>query len=330
MRLGREYERDEGRDLRGFLAHIGSEDLGEAREGEAPLEAEGLDAVRLMTIHRAKGLEFPVVCVADLGRPSNPGRGRLLVGRDGRAGLRFADLEGGPLVSALGYDEIAAEQAAEEAEEERRLLYVALTRAEDRLIVSGTADLAKPPAPRPGGAPLQWLGPALAGTPAAWPPAGARERGEAGLGRPRRPRAGQRALAGRGRGRRAARRRSGRLGVPQRPHGGRPALPEPPVPAERAPVGAARPAPRLSYSALALYARCPYRFYLERELHLPRERPPAAARRGHGRGRGGRPRRSGRAGRGHRGRAHAGRGRGGPSTTDVGDVPAGACGRVHA
>ena len=69
MRLAREYERAEGRDLRGFLAYAVDQDLAEAREGEAALESEGLDAVRLMTIHRAKGLEFPVVCVADLGRP---------------------------------------------------------------------------------------------------------------------------------------------------------------------------------------------------------------------------------------------------------------------
>ena len=68
MRLAREYERAEGRDLRGFLAFAATQDLAEAREGEAALESEGLDAVRLMTIHRAKGLEFPVVCVADLGR----------------------------------------------------------------------------------------------------------------------------------------------------------------------------------------------------------------------------------------------------------------------
>ena len=68
MRLAREFERAEGRDLRGFLADAAARDLAEAREGEAALESEGLDAVRLMTIHRAKGLEFPVVCVADLGR----------------------------------------------------------------------------------------------------------------------------------------------------------------------------------------------------------------------------------------------------------------------
>ena len=76
MRLGREYERAEGRDLRGFLAYAAAQDLAEAREGEAALESEGLDAVRLMTIHRAKGLEFPVVCVADLGRAGQRGRGR--------------------------------------------------------------------------------------------------------------------------------------------------------------------------------------------------------------------------------------------------------------
>ena len=83
MRLAREYERAEGRDLRGFLAYAVGQDLAEAREGEAALESEGLDAVRLMTIHRAKGLEFPVVCVADLGRTGAP-RPRPAADRRGR------------------------------------------------------------------------------------------------------------------------------------------------------------------------------------------------------------------------------------------------------
>ncbi|CAA9473052.1 MAG: hypothetical protein AVDCRST_MAG69-232, partial [uncultured Solirubrobacteraceae bacterium] len=95
MRLAREYDAAEGRDLRGFIAYATGQDLSEAREGEAPLEAEDLDAVRLMTIHRAKGLEFPVVAVADLGRQGGSGRSPLLVSRDGRVGLRLATLGGG-------------------------------------------------------------------------------------------------------------------------------------------------------------------------------------------------------------------------------------------
>ena len=70
---------------------------------------------------------------------------------------------------ALGYDRIAAELAAAEAAEERRLLYVAATRAEERLIVSGGVDTAKWPEPRGGTPPLDWLAPALIGTPAQLP-----------------------------------------------------------------------------------------------------------------------------------------------------------------
>ena len=71
MRLAREHETSHGSDLHGFLqlvARRARSGAGDARECEAPVEGEALDAVRLMTIHRAKGLEFEVVCVADLGR----------------------------------------------------------------------------------------------------------------------------------------------------------------------------------------------------------------------------------------------------------------------
>jgi len=255
MRLAREYERAEGRDLRGFLAYAAGQDLAEAREGEAALESEALDAVRLMTIHRAKGLEFPVVCVADLGRPGVTVRERLLIGRDGSAGLRLATLAGGDPIPALGYDRIADELAADEAAEERRLLYVAATRAEERLILSGGVDTAKWPEPRPGGSPLAWLAPALLGDPAAVlgeEPAvvapGVSVRLVTAASLP------AEAAAPRPRGRSAG----PGTALPAEPK----VIPSPgrPQPAQR----------RLSYSSLQDYARCGYRFYLGRVLGLPR------------------------------------------------------------
>ena len=266
MRLARDYEHAEGRDLRGFLAFAVTQDLAEAREGEAALESDGLDAVRLMTIHRAKGLEFPVVCVADLGRLGAGGRPRLLLGRRRRRlGLRLAPLGGGDAVPALAYDRLAAEEDRADAEEERRLLYVAMTRARERLILSGGADSERWPEPRPGGAPLDWIVRAVAGEPRELFAARDRPRPRAQLGRPRRAgalraqraRHARRRAPARGagaRGRAAHRRARDRAARRRRR-------------SCRRRRSARRPAPqRLSYIALQAYARCGYRFYLQRVL----------------------------------------------------------------
>jgi ATP-dependent helicase/nuclease subunit A len=262
MRLAREYERAEGRDLRGFLGYAAGQDLAEAREGEAALESEGLDAVRLMTIHRAKGLEFPVVCVADLGRPGVTARERLLIAPDGTAGLKLATLAGGDPVPALGYDRIADELGAAEAAEERRLLYVAATRAQERLILSAGADPARRLEPRNGGPPIAWLGPALLGDPAAVlaeEPAVVAV-GHGGVAATLITAANLPASAAAP----TARERSGGAGT---------ALPAEPkvIPSPGRPQPAQR---RLSYSSLQDYARCGYRFYLSRVLGLPRVAPP--------------------------------------------------------
>ena len=279
MRLAREYERAEGRDLRGFLAYAATRDIAAAREGEAPLESEGLDAVRLMTIHRAKGLEFPVVCVADLGRQGGGRTERLLLGADGSVGLRLSTPGSGGTVPALAYEQLAADAAEEEDAEERRLFYVAMTRACDRLILSGTADPEKQTAPRPGGPPLDWIGPALVGGPlsGAVPPVIASV-DDFGVAVAEVERVVHRSFAGRparvlcqfvtpltlDADALTSRARSGSPGT---------ALPAQPkvVPAP----SAGRPAPqRLSYTALGQYAKCPYRFYLERRLRLPSVKPP--------------------------------------------------------
>ncbi len=142
MRLAREWEAAHGVDLRGFLDMIrlraGADDA--ARESEAPVESESLDAIRLMTIHRSKGLEFPVVCVADLGRGQTNTGGLIRISRDGqRLGLQIRRPGSGERLNALWYDELREEQREVEAAEERRLFYVAVTRAQERLIISGAA-----------------------------------------------------------------------------------------------------------------------------------------------------------------------------------------------
>ena len=166
MRLGREHEAARGRDLRGFLELAGARadssgavfGGGAPRESEAPVEGEALDAVRLMTIHRAKGLEFPIVCVADLGRGPRWSSELLRIGRDGQIGLRLSRPGSGKAEPALAYKELGDARTEQEAAEERRLFYVAMTRAQERLVLSGAAGL--------GGweraaGPIAWIAPAL-------------------------------------------------------------------------------------------------------------------------------------------------------------------------
>ncbi len=106
----------------------------EPREGEAPLEAEG--SVRLMTVHRSKGLEFPIVCLPDLGRNPPPLRRNWLAGRAQGLALQLRDRRGQWQPPAAFTLQLAEERRKERAERER-LLYVALTRAQDYLILSG-------------------------------------------------------------------------------------------------------------------------------------------------------------------------------------------------
>ena len=82
MRLARSYEELRGRDIEGFVRFIHEQEALGAAQLEAVSEEEGADAVRLLTIHAAKGLEFKVVVVADAGRDTG---GAAVGRRDPRA-----------------------------------------------------------------------------------------------------------------------------------------------------------------------------------------------------------------------------------------------------
>ena len=161
-RLARRFEETEGRDLRGFLDHVAYlKEQKRSGEADAPALSDS-DAVRLMSIHAAKGLEFPVVCVADLGRAPNKRTPELLV-QDDRIGLRLAHLDGSESTPALDYQQLSEERRADEALEEDRILYVAMTRARERLLLSGALELPRRSCEGANGTTISWLAPALAG-----------------------------------------------------------------------------------------------------------------------------------------------------------------------
>jgi ATP-dependent helicase/nuclease subunit A len=266
MRLGREYEQEHGPDLSGFLAVAAGRAAGgavDARESEAPVEGEGLNAVRLMTIHRAKGLEWPTVCVADLGRSPRPAHQVLRLSGDGRMGLRVHRAGAPGRVSALDYDAIGVEDRAAEEAEEKRLFYVAMTRARERLVLSGATrfDGWTGVANQTGGGPVAWIAPAFV-------PELGRLISEGG------------GLVSPGQGRVRLRIATPEdASVPDRSMSPPPAgsegrgaplpalLPAAPQPIPEAPNPP--PVSSLSYSSLGEYARCGYRFYAERVLGLP-------------------------------------------------------------
>jgi ATP-dependent helicase/nuclease subunit A len=163
LRLARRFEASEGRDLRAFLDHVEYLKRAARVEPDAPVEGVEPDAVRLMTVHAAKGLEFPVVCVADLGRQPNARTPDLLIDGE-RLGVRLMRLDGERSTPALAYEELCAERRRREAEEEDRILYVAMTRARELLVLSGAVDFDRWPKQGPSGTPISWLGPALSKT----------------------------------------------------------------------------------------------------------------------------------------------------------------------
>ncbi|MFO7546608.1 MAG: UvrD-helicase domain-containing protein [Trueperaceae bacterium] len=99
------------------------------------------DAVTLLTIHGSKGLEWPVVVVADLTRRANGMRGRHAFRRGLGVALRLQDDDGENEDPAL-FTILRAEQAERDEAEAKRLAYVALTRARDRLFLTASSERA--------------------------------------------------------------------------------------------------------------------------------------------------------------------------------------------
>ena len=135
--LAQQFESTGARGLHRFLLWMQRQE----DEGEAPASpAEERRSVRILSIHKSKGLEFPFVFLCDTARLFNKSDARTSVLVHPALGLgpKCTDLEHGVEYPTIARQAIAAQLLTETLSEEMRLLYVAMTRAKERLVITGT------------------------------------------------------------------------------------------------------------------------------------------------------------------------------------------------
>ncbi len=128
----RRYEESSFKGLNAFIKHLDeTEQLSEAKPAD-----DGGNTVKLMTVHSSKGLEFPAVFLADTDRKFNlRAEGDCIVRKDG-IGIKFSEYGGLLTKGNCVLDSLRIKETAEQKAEEARKLYVALTRARERLYIT--------------------------------------------------------------------------------------------------------------------------------------------------------------------------------------------------
>lgn len=136
----RAYESTSYKGLFHFVRYIEQLQKYDVDYGEASIEDEHADTVRVMTIHKSKGLEFPIVIVAGMGKRFNMQDARSAVALHAGmgVGLDAIDLRLRTKSPSIVKKVIQKEEVLESLGEELRVLYVALTRAKEKLIITGT------------------------------------------------------------------------------------------------------------------------------------------------------------------------------------------------
>ena len=137
FRLAEQFERS-GHLIRDFVHYVEEFEAIGGREGEGQMD-EAANVVRLMTIHQAKGLEFPVVIIPDLHRERNQREFVFILDRHRGMTVRVPDGRGRSVRGAL-FNQLGQRNRSREDFESMRLLYVAATRARDRLVFSAAVE----------------------------------------------------------------------------------------------------------------------------------------------------------------------------------------------
>jgi ATP-dependent helicase/nuclease subunit A len=139
--LARTFDRSGLFGLAEFIARLGDLVKSQPREEQAATQPENADVVRLMSIHQAKGLEFPVVFVPDFASSAG-GLGRPVAARDPVLGCvaRPPGDEEGPPFPEFGWRLFEMRGELEDWQEDLRILYVACTRPRDYLVLSAALD----------------------------------------------------------------------------------------------------------------------------------------------------------------------------------------------
>ncbi len=129
LEVARAYERTAPTTLRAFARFLEEEAQSGREEGDSPVGEHVGAAVEVVTVHRAKGLEYPIVVVADMLTSKSPAPTTILDHAGGQGWLSIGGFQPAGWAERLTWD------ATQEAAENRRLLYVALTRARDHLVI---------------------------------------------------------------------------------------------------------------------------------------------------------------------------------------------------
>ena len=135
-----DFENNGGVGLFAFLQYIEKLQASGAKVGEAKLVGGSENLVSIMTIHKSKGLEFPIVFVCNANKQFNNQdlMKNVLMHHDLGLGPKYTDLDTNILYETLPFEAIKRRITSENISEEMRVLYVALTRAKEKLFITGT------------------------------------------------------------------------------------------------------------------------------------------------------------------------------------------------